>query len=110
MEQGPEAGGRTPGRMKEGCLGRLQEEKNAKARKGREFPRWQINETNGKNPGSLLDPQVNERKSSIQHRKIINPYMKSTTVNREGLLPELQHTPRGLREGRSRTRVNQSCL
>lgn len=56
------------------CLGFfLQEEKNCRARKGREFPRWQINETNGKNPGSLPDPKVNERKSSSQHRKIINP-------------------------------------
>lgn len=75
--------------MKEGCSGRLQEEENARARKGREFPRWQIKETNTKNPGLLLDPKVNERESSIQHRKIIHPYRRNTTMSREGLLPGL---------------------
>lgn len=87
---GAEAGGRTFGRderrlFRETTGGK----KNARARQGREHPRWQINETNGKKPGSLPDPKVNERKSSIQHRKIINPYMGNTIVDREGLFSEL---------------------
>lgn len=86
---GSEAGERAPRRMKEGCLGRLKEEENARARKGTEYPRWQINEAHGKKPGSLLDPKANERKSSIQRGKIINPYMRNAIVNREGLLVEL---------------------
>lgn len=63
------AGGRAPGRVKEGCFERQEEKKNARLENGERGPIWQINETNGKKLGSFLDPKVNEKKRKIQHGK-----------------------------------------